>query len=365
MADKRQNVKINYLSRDFTSIKNDLVEYAKRYYPDTYRDFSDAGFGSLMVDAVSYIGDVLSFYLDYQANESFLVTAIEYNNVLKHGQSIGYRYEPRRASFGEVSLYILIPSNSTNTGPDTSYIPTLRAGSTVSNGGSVFTILQDVDFSDPANEVVVATTNTTTGVPTQYAVKTTAQVVSGELRTKTIELGDFIRFRSVDIDDGSVTEIISVIDTEGREYFEVDHLSQNTIYVPISNTDTTTNVQAPTIVKPFVVPRRFITRRTQTTTSIIFGYGSDSQLSSPSLVEARDVVLDLHSKDHVIDRAMDPTILIKGDKFGVAPANTSLAVTYRVNTAENSNAAANSITRPLFSLERTELESAIIADKTD
>mgnify|MGYP003133686185 CR=1 FL=1 len=345
MADKRQNVKINYLSRDFTSIKNDLVEYAKRYYPDTYRDFSDAGFGSLMVDAVSYIGDVLSFYLDYQANESFLVTAIEYNNVLKHGQSIGYRYEPRRASFGEVSLYILIPSNSTNTGPDTSYIPTLRAGSTVSNGGSVFTILQDVDFSDPANEVVVATTNTTTGVPTQYAVKTTAQVVSGELRTKTIELGDFIRFRSVDIDDGSVTEIISVIDTEGREYFEVDHLSQNTIYVPISNTDTTTNVQAPTIVKPFVVPRRFITRRTQTTTSIIFGYGSDSQLSSPSLVEARDVVLDLHSKDHVIDRAMDPTILIKGDKFGVAPANTSLAVTYRVNTAENSNAAANSITQ--------------------
>ena len=345
MADKRENVKINYLSRDFTSIKKDLIEHAKRYYPDTFRDFSDAGFGSLMVDAVSYIGDVLSFYLDYQANESFLVTAIEYDNVLKHGQSIGYRYEPRRASFGQVSLYILIPANSANTGPDTPYIPILRAGSTVSNGASVFTILQDVDFSDPANEVVVATTNAATGIPTQYAVKTTGQVVSGELRTKTIELGNFIRFRNIEIDDAGVTEIVSVIDTEGREYFEVDHLSQNTIFIPISNTDTTTNVQAPTIVKPFVVPRRFITRRTQTTTNIIFGYGSDSQLSSPSLVEARDVVLDLHSKEHVVDRAMDPTILIKGDKFGVAPANTSLTVTYRVNTAENSNAAANSITQ--------------------
>ncbi len=343
MADKRQNVKINYLSRDFSTIKNDLIEYAKRYYPDTYRDFSDAGFGALMVDAVSYIGDVLSFYLDYQANESFLATAIEYDNVLKHGQTVGYRYESRRASFGDVTFYILIPANSSNTGPDTSYIPVLRAGSSVTNGTSAFSLLQDVDFSDPVNEVVVATTNATTGVPTQYAVKATGQVVSGELRTKTIDIGNFVRFRSVEIDTAGVTEIVSVFDTEGREYYEVDHLSQNTIYIPITNTDTTTNVQAPTIVKPFIVPRRFITRRTQSGTNIIFGYGSDSQLSSPSLVEARDVVLDLHSKDHVVDRAMDPTILVKGDKFGVAPANTTLTVTYRVNTAENSNAAANSI----------------------
>ena len=94
MADNRQNVNINYLSRDFTAIKSDLIEYAKRYYPDTYRDFSDAGFGSLMVDAVSYIGDILSFYLDYQANESFLSTAIEYDNVLKQVIVTGKQHRP-------------------------------------------------------------------------------------------------------------------------------------------------------------------------------------------------------------------------------------------------------------------------------
>ena len=77
MPERRENVDINYLSRDFNSIKNDLIEHAKRYYPDTFRDFSEAGFGALMVDAVSYIGDILSFYVDYQANESFLSTAIE------------------------------------------------------------------------------------------------------------------------------------------------------------------------------------------------------------------------------------------------------------------------------------------------
>ena len=345
MADKRENIKINYLSRDFSSIKNDLVEHAKRYYPDTFRDFSDAGFGALMVDAVSYIGDVLSFYLDYQANESFLSTAIEYDNVLKHGQTVGYRFEETRSSFGQLTLYILLPVNTSGVGPDTSYAPILRAGSSFSNGASAFSLLQDVDFSDPNNEIIVATTNATTGVPTQYAVKTFGQVVSGQLETETFELGNFIKFRTLSINSPDVTEIVSVIDSEGREYYQVDHLSQNTIYIPISNTDTATNTQAPTIVKPFIVPRRFVVRKDSNQTNIIFGYGSDSQLNSPSLVEARDVVLDLHSKTYVTDKAMDPTILIKGDKFGIAPANTTLTVAYRTNTAQNSNAGAGSVTQ--------------------
>ena len=53
-------------SRDFASIKNDLVEYAKKYYPDTFKDFNEASFGSLMLDTVAYVGDILSYYLDHQ-----------------------------------------------------------------------------------------------------------------------------------------------------------------------------------------------------------------------------------------------------------------------------------------------------------
>ena len=75
---KKINTKaIKYTSRDFDTIKEDLVDYAKRYYPNTYKDFNDASFGSLMLDTVAYVGDILSFYLDYQANESFLQTAVE------------------------------------------------------------------------------------------------------------------------------------------------------------------------------------------------------------------------------------------------------------------------------------------------
>lgn len=363
MASKQENIKINYLSRDFASIKNDLIEHAKRYYPDTFRDFSDAGFGALMVDAVSYIGDILSFYLDYQANESFLTTAIEYNNVLKHGQTVGYRYQGTRSTFGNVTLYILVPINSSATGPDLAYAPKLRAGSSFgSANGSAYTLLEDVNFANPTNEVVVATTNASTGVPINYAVKTTGQIVSGELRTQTFDIGNFVKFRQLKINSPAVTEVISVMDTEGNEYYEVDHLSQNTIYIPIDNNDTTTNIQAPTIVKPFIVPRRYIARRNTTGMNIIFGYGSDTQLNSPSLAEARDLVLSLHSKTYVTDTAMDPTLLIKGDKFGVGPSNTKMTVTYRINTAENSNASVgvvSSVASTIFEFaNRTTLSSA-------
>ena len=77
---KKNKKLIKYTDREFNDIKQSLVNYARRYYPDVYKDFSEASFGSLMLDTVAYVGDMLSFYLDYQANESFLDTAIEYNN---------------------------------------------------------------------------------------------------------------------------------------------------------------------------------------------------------------------------------------------------------------------------------------------
>ena len=125
---KKRLTPIKYTSRDFESIRNDLIEHAKRYYPDTFKDFSEASFGALMVDSVAYIGDILSFYLDYQANESFLDTSIEYNNVLRHGKALGYKYAGRGAASGEVTLYIVVPANETGMGADSDYIPVLKAG---------------------------------------------------------------------------------------------------------------------------------------------------------------------------------------------------------------------------------------------
>jgi phage-related baseplate assembly protein len=343
----RDNVKINYLSRDFQSIKADLIDYARRYYPDTFQDFTDAGFGALMLDAVSYIGDIVSFYLDYQANESFLATAIEYENILKHGATMGYVHQGARATYGNVTLYIMIPANSSGTGPDTNYMPVLKAGTTfLATNASQFTLLEDVNFSNAANEVVIAKQNSTTGAPTFYAVKASGAVVSGQNRVKIFEdIGGFVKFRRLSLRGNNITEIISVQDAEGHKYYEVENLSQNIVYVPLSNNDVTTNVQAPNILKPVVVPRRYRIERSRFTTDIVFGYGSDSELSNVSLAEPRDIVMNLHSKTYVTDTAMDPSALIKTDKFGVGPSNTDIVVTYRANTAANSNAAASTVNR--------------------
>ena len=104
MADKK--IIINYTNRDFNSIKRDLENHARVYYPDTYKDFSENSFGSYVIDAVSYVGDMLSFYLDYQVNESFLDTAIEYDNVRRLSKQYGYKYTSRPAAFGLAAFYI-------------------------------------------------------------------------------------------------------------------------------------------------------------------------------------------------------------------------------------------------------------------
>jgi hypothetical protein len=346
VSNKRDNIDINYLSRDFQTIKEDLLRYAKRYYPDTFKDFSTAGFGALMLDAVAYTSDMLSFYLDYQANESFLSTAVEYENVLKHGQTVGYKHQGARATHGVVTLYALIPANSDASGPDMNYAPILKAGSTLSStAAALFTLTADVNFASSENEIVVAKTNSTTGEPTFYAVRAAGQVVSGENRVKDFKnLGDFVKFRKLTLPGNNVTEIISVTDSNGNEYFEVENLSQNTIFTSISNNDTTTNVTAPAVIKPIIVPRRFVVKRDRFATNILFGYGSDSELKSASMAEPRDIVMDLHSRTYVTDKSFDPSELVKSDKFGIAPANTDIRVVYRANTSQNSNAAANTIT---------------------
>ena len=147
-------VPIRYTSRDFASIKEDLVGHAKRYYPDTFRDFNEAGFGSLMLDTVAYVGDILSFYVDYQANESFLDTAVEYNNVIRIARQMGYRLKGAPSSYGTATFYIIVPADPVG-GPQLIYAPTLLQGSELATtGGNVFTLAENVDFANANNEVV-------------------------------------------------------------------------------------------------------------------------------------------------------------------------------------------------------------------
>lgn len=358
----KKQVPIKYTSKDFATIRDELVAHAKRYYPDTFKDFNEAGFGSMMIDAVAYIGDQLSFYGDYQANESFMSTAFEYNNIIKHARQMGFKFKENYSSHGIVTFFILVPANTTGLGPDTRYIPILKKDTVcTTNSGNEFTLIEDVRFDGEDNEIVVGEVNEATGLPTSYAIRGYGRVISGTKKELTMSVGEFARFLRLKLDASDIAEVISVEDAEGHEYFEVDYLSQDVIYRPITNrTDSASD--APSLLRPFTVPRRYVVDREEGSVYLQFGYGTDeSDVTADKIADPSAVVLEQHGKDYIADSSVDPTNLIKTDRFGVVPSNTTLSIVIRSNTQDNINAGVDTIinvSRPIF--EFTDITSLSI-----
>ena len=347
MPDKK--ILVNYTSRDFNSIKRDLEEHARRYYPDTYKDFSENSFGSYILDTVSYVGDMLSFYLDYQVNESFLETAIEYDNVRRLARNTGYKFAGRPAAFGLATFYIIVPANTSGLGPDRTLIPILKTGTEVrSTTSTTFVLTEDVDFNNPKNEIVAARFNSTTGKPSSYAIRAQGQVKSTVLFRTTLEVGEFTRFRRLRVGTSSIAEIKSVIDTEGHEYFQVDHLSQDVIYVNTTNPNAATD-GVPQIIKPKIVPRRFVLEQDETGTYLQFGYGTDEEVTTTDIAEPSQVTLQMSGRPYITDSAFDPTKLLDSNTLGVAPSNTTLTVLFYQNDSDSVNVAQGNLNEVLIS----------------
>ena len=345
-------VPIDYTSRDFETIRKDLVQYVKRYYPQTYKDFNEASFGSLMIDLVSLVGDNLSFYLDYNANESFMKTCLEYENVLMHAKQLGYKHSPTRSSVGVIDIYMPIPAYDAGgrVGPDLDYLPKLLKGSKFSTAaGKIFTLNENIDFYSDEIEVVGDEVSADGSRVSYYILKTKASVVSGEERQTSIEIGDYRRFLKVELPDDNVGEIISVEDSQGNRCYEVDFLSQNTVYRAIPNLNTGTN-SASSIMKAFPVPYRFIVERDLEKSYLVFGYGSEKEIKNNKIADPSDIALKVTGKNYISDSNFDPGHLVSSDKFGVAPANTDLFIVYRSNTADNVNTASGTLTKVISPL---------------
>ena len=300
---------INYTSRDFESIKKDLVEHAKRYYPNSYNDFSDSSFGGLVMDSVAYVGDMLSFYLDFQTNESFLETSLDLNNIRRLASQMGYNYYGNPSSYGIATFYVLVPANSTGLGPDTTFIPTIKTGTRVKSQSATFTLTEDIAFNDPSVEVVAATQ---------------------------------VKFLRARVSTAAVNEIISVFDSEGHQYYQVDNLSQEVVYLEQTNPNAASD-QVRSILKPFIASRRFVVEQDQTGTYLQFGFGSENQIDQFGIADPSQVVLKMTGKNYITDTAFDPNQFLGTDKFGIAPANTILKVTFGSNDSVNVNVPINGL----------------------
>ena len=334
---------ISYTSRDFNSIKQDLINYAKVYYPNTYKDFNDASFGSMMIDMVSYVGDILSFYIDYQTNESLLATAIEEGNIVKIAKQLGYKFNSAPVSTGQAAFYVSVPALNNGSGPDTDIIPILKAGTIVaSDSGATFTLTEDIDFANANTEIKVSSVDAN-GTPTAFAFKAYGNIASGEDFQEQIDVGDFERFLKLRLAEDNISEVLSIYDSDGNEYFEVDYLSQNTVFRAIRNIGEDAET-VPYILRSMYVPRRFVVEHTvDGETYIQFGFGSETEIENKSFPDPTAASLQLNGRVFFSDSSFDPSQILKTEKMGIVPVNTTLTIDYRKNTIDNVNAAVGAV----------------------
>ncbi len=331
MAKKRL---VKYTSKDFDTIKQDLVDHAKIYYPENYNDFSESSFGSMMLDAVAYVGDIMSFYLDYQVNESFLETAIDPTNIRRIAKQYGYKYFGTPAAFGTITAYVIVPAATTGLGPNLNYVPVMRTGARLqSTDGNIFMLTEDIDFSNVKNEVVAARFDNTTGKPTHYAIRAPGQVRSGDFFFEEITIGSFERNLKLRIGDSDINSVTSVIDSEGHEYYEVDNLSQDVVYREVVNSSARAD-GVRSLLKPFKAKRRFTVDQDSAGTYLQFGFGSDEENTVDDVADPASVALQMSGKNYISDSAFDPNKLLNTNKMGISPSNTNLRIVYGKN--ENS-----------------------------
>ena len=139
---------------------------------------------------------------------------------------------------------------------------------------------------------------------------------------------------------------MSVKDSQGNEYFEVENLSQDVVLSQVQNVDGASREAVPYTMRVTPVPRRYVVEfNSDNTTSVQFGYGSEENLTGNVIADPADVVLNVDSKPYITETTFDPTKLIQTDKFGVVPTNTSLSVVYTANTTNIANASVGSVTQ--------------------
>ena len=342
----KTQVPIDYTKKGFNEIKADLKKYIERYYPNTYQDFNQSSFGSMMLDLVSYVGDQLHYYLDHNANEANPVFAKETENVFQGLAALGAKPNLVNLTTGYIDVYYPVPSDPLAVGIDLNYILTSHAGSKYrSEGGNMFTQMEDVVVNASNSEIIGHKTTTDGSKISYFLLKVKIPVVSGETKTYTVDVGSYRKFLKIEIPDEGVTEILKIEDSNKNEYFEVDHLAQNVIYKPIidpsseTKTISTTNSR----LKPVPVPRRFIVERGLNRAHVVFGYGSDDDLKTNSVADPSKVAINATAKSYVSTPKMDPSNLLSSNKLGVAPQDTTITITYRNNSTSNSNAAVGTV----------------------
>lgn len=354
------NPDIKYLNKDFTSFKQALIEYAKAYYPTAYNDFSVSSPGTMFIDMASYVGDVLSFYLDNQVQESFLEFAKQESNLYALAYMLGYRPKTTSAAAVKLDVYQQVPSILINGNyvPDFNYAVVIDEGMQVqsSTSAKTFYIPDKLDFtiSSSINPTTISVyeIDPTTQAPTKYLLKKSVQALSGTVKTQTFSFGQSTRFATTYIVDEDIITILNCTDSAtGDKWYEVPYLAQDYILEPVANTAANYpslaqySNQVPYLLRKVIVPKRFTSRfQTSGVLQLEFGAGVNNISSSVIIPNPFNVGIGTINGLTMLNTAFDPTNFVTTEDYGLAPSNTTLTVEYLTGGGASANVPANTLT---------------------
>lgn len=353
-----ESKEIQYLNKDFDSFKEKLIDFSKTYYPNTYNDFDENSPGLMLIEMASYVGDVLSFYIDNQVQENFVQYAKQRKNLLNLAYSSGYEPQVTNASTVDVEVFQLVPSSLAGglSSPDFNYSMILSEGTQLqssNNTGQFFYIENKIDFSisgsgDPTDISVYSLDSDNN--PNFYLLKKITRAVSGQVRNTTFTFGSPQKFPTVEVSDTNIEEIISVTDSNGNPFTEVPFLAQETVFEAQNNTVQNDpnfsqyNDTTPYLLKIKKVPRRFVKRfKSNDTLQLQFGSGISSGADEVIIPNPDNIGLGLPYGIDKLTTAFDPSNFLYTKTYGVAPSNTTITVQYLVGGGAESNIAANTL----------------------
>ena len=344
----------NYLARDFDGFRAQLIEYARIFYPDKIQDFSEASMGGLLVDLAAIVGDTMSFYLDHQFNELDFTRATEISNIETHLKNAGVTIRGKAPASTSVDITITVDSVSIagQYSPDTNQLPKILSGTElIATNGTKFTTMQDIDYTSVdflgqlLGKVAIATTNSD-GSPATFNITRSVPVSGGKLVTETFSLSNtFTPFRTITLSNGDVSSVLSVTDTSENAYYEVDDLSQDTVFRKVSTQAPVDASNATANLEVIPAPYRF-TRSTSLTTrltTIRFGSGNGKSVQDDIISDPSELALPLIGTTTFKKFSIDPNDLLKSNSLGVSPTGTTITVEYMSGGGLNTNVGSEAI----------------------
>ena len=282
---------------------------------------------------LSYVGDVLSYYIDHQFKEGFLQYSSERKNIINLANYLGYKIRTSVSATTELEVFQLVPSKVGLNGkmePDYKYALNIQEGMEVGSSdgnASTFRTLSAVNFNenkkDSPREVSVYERDSI-GQPTFYLLRKRCLASAGTLTTKSVAVGDASEFFEVTLPETNVIEILSVEDSSGNLYYEVPYLAQDTIAIEESNDYKNNPVYAkyadsvPYILKYIKTSRRFTTIvNPDNTTTLEFGAGSDKFDDEIIIPNINNLGTTLNSSQN-LESGIDPSNFLKSNSYGSA-----------------------------------------------